>query len=616
MTGTQVGRYQIQERIGKGGMGVVYKAFDPKLARTIALKFLLYDQYENKDAHQRFIQEAKTISALDHPNICTIHDIGESDEGNMYIAMAYYEGETLKARINRGPLPVDEAIELTLQIAKGLREAHKKGVVHRDVKPANIFVTGQQLIKVLDFGLAKVRDIDLTKDEFTMGTATYMSPEQARGLDVDHRTDIWSLGVILYEMLAGRRPFKANFWEALVYMILHEEADPLSKHAKGANTELENIVAKALSKRLDERYRNMDEFIEALHALKGTPVNHVTIKTSAAHRHAVGRNDDLAQLNERALQVVSGAGMIVGIAGDAGMGKTVLIETFLDGIEVGGMPITVAKGQCSERLAGSEAYLPLFDVMEHLLAKDGDGSVNSIMRKMAPWWYVHVAALSPDDPDNQGILEMAQRTSQEQIKRELTSFLKAVSDNRLVVVVIEDLHWADVSSVDMIAYLGARFDAMNLLILTTYRPVEMQLNKHPFLQIKSELTAKKRCHEIELEYLDKTAIDEYLSLEYPGHTFPEGLASLVHQQTEGSPLFMADLIKDLEQRKILKEVDGKWTMMQDIDELQVELPNSAKAMIELKIDQLDAKSRQLMAVASVQGFEFDSVVVAECIRMV
>ena len=270
MIGELAGRYQILDQIGKGGMGVVYKAHDPRLDRIIALKFLLYDHKENQEAHERFIYEARAASSLDHPNICTVYDIGESSQGHTFIAMAYYEGETLKARMKRGSLSIKESLDIAIQIAEGLNQAHEKGIVHRDIKPANIFVTETGLVKILDFGIAKVLNVELTRSGATVGTAAYMSPEQAKGTSVDHRADIWSIGAVLYEMLAGQRPFKAAFWEALLYSILHEEIEPLGRVREDISEDLSTIVEKALTKDLDKRYQSLDDFLQDLHTVRGS----------------------------------------------------------------------------------------------------------------------------------------------------------------------------------------------------------------------------------------------------------------------------------------------------------------------------------------------------------
>ena len=268
MVGRTVSHYKILSKLGEGGMGVVYKAEDLKLHRFVALKFLpphLGADHEK----QRFVHEAEAASALDHPNICTIHEIDETPDGQMFIVMSCYQGESLAAKIERGPLKLDEATEIVTQVASGLSKAHEKGIVHRDIKPGNIFLTSDGLAKIVDFGLAKLAtQTKLTKTGTTVGTVMYMSPEQARGGETDHRSDIWSLGVVLYEMISGRPPFGGEHETALVYSIMNEEPEPLTALRTGVPMELERIVGKCMAKKPDERYQHPDELAVDLKKLR------------------------------------------------------------------------------------------------------------------------------------------------------------------------------------------------------------------------------------------------------------------------------------------------------------------------------------------------------------
>ena len=243
---------------------MVFKAEDTKLRRTVALKFLPKEFTADPEAKERFVQEAQAAAALDHSNICTVHEIDEAD-GKTFIAMGYIEGESLKEKIAGGPLKVDEALDIAIQVAQGLQEAHKKGIVHRDIKPANIMLTEIGQVKIMDFGLAKLSwGIDLTKTATIMGTVAYMSPEQARGETVDRRTDIWSLGAMLYEMVTSEKPFKTHHEQAALYGVLHEEPQHMSVLREGLPKELNQVVKKALTKDPSKRYQNADEIIADL----------------------------------------------------------------------------------------------------------------------------------------------------------------------------------------------------------------------------------------------------------------------------------------------------------------------------------------------------------------
>lgn len=267
MIGKTISHYKIIDKIGEGGMGVVYKAQDIKLDRTVALKFLPAHALSNEEDKERFIREAKAAASLNHHNIAHIYEIDETSEPGggkqMFIAMEFVEGKNLDQILHDkggAPLPIKTAINYTIQIADGLQVAHEKGIVHRDIKTANIMVNDKDQVKIMDFGLAKVSGATkVTRLGTTMGTAAYMSPEQASGEKVDHRTDIWSLGVVMYEMICGQLPFKNDYEQALLYSIMNEDPEPLTAKRTGIPISLDGIIAKALAKDPGMRYQHVDE---------------------------------------------------------------------------------------------------------------------------------------------------------------------------------------------------------------------------------------------------------------------------------------------------------------------------------------------------------------------
>src|SRR5690242_2443344 len=281
--GTKLGRYEIRAKIGEGGMGEVYLAHDTRLDRKVAIKILPPDVASDPGRMHRFVQEAKTASGLNHPNIITIYEIDESDSGH-FIAMEFVEGETLRERMQARTLKLSEAVKIATQTASALAAAHDAGIVHRDIKPDNIMVRRDGIVKVLDFGLAKL--VERLPSEFVdreaptsirlksepgsvIGTAVYMSPEQARGVSVDSRTDIFSLGVVIYEMVARCLPFKgADTIEILAAILSDKEPLPIARYEPEAPAELERIVEKTLAKERDERYQSAKELVIDLRYLK------------------------------------------------------------------------------------------------------------------------------------------------------------------------------------------------------------------------------------------------------------------------------------------------------------------------------------------------------------
>jgi len=253
------GKFKILECLGQGGMGVVYKAEDTKLRRLVALKFLPSQLSGNPEFRERLLTEARAAAALSHPNICTVHEIHDQGDRS-FLEMEYVEGQTLSDRVKEGALEPNEAVAITIQVAEALEEAHRGGVVHRDIKSPNVMVTAKGQAKVMDFGLARVRGETLhTKPGTLLGTVAYMSPEQARGEPVDARTDVWSLGVVFYEMLGGRRPFRGDSEVSVLYAILNEEPTPLKEVRPGLPPDLYRIVDRALRKDVGKRYGSAAE---------------------------------------------------------------------------------------------------------------------------------------------------------------------------------------------------------------------------------------------------------------------------------------------------------------------------------------------------------------------
>jgi eukaryotic-like serine/threonine-protein kinase len=299
--GKTISHYRILEKLGEGGMGIVYKAEDTKLKRVVALKFLPSELTRDAEAKARFIREAQAAAALNHPNICTIFEVGEH-EGQSFIAMELVEGQSLKERIDRGPLPIDDAVSLAVQVGEGLGEAHEREIVHRDIKPGNIVLTAKGQAKILDFGLARLGgDAKLTKTDTTLGTVAYMSPEQTSGKEVDRRTDIWSLGVVLYEMIAGQRPFAGEYEAAVVHSILNDAPEPITARRSNVPMELDRIVAKALAKNPSERYPHVEDMLVDLRALRSA---------TQAHRPPRGAK----RLGAKSRAAIAGGAAVIAIA--------------------------------------------------------------------------------------------------------------------------------------------------------------------------------------------------------------------------------------------------------------------------------------------------------------
>jgi serine/threonine protein kinase/tetratricopeptide (TPR) repeat protein len=304
MIGKTISHYKILEEIGAGGMGEVYLAEDTKLKREVALKFLPREYTKDKQVKERFEREAQAAAALNHPNIVTIYEINEHED-QTYIAMEYVEGSTLKDKIASRPLPLADVLEFTKQICDGLQKAHQAGIVHRDIKPQNIIINKDGQVKILDFGLAKLKGVSqLTKESSTLGTIHYLSPEQALGKDVDHRTDIWSLGVVLYEMLTGKLPFKGDYEQAVLYSILNENIKPISDLRSNTDPILESIINQCLDKDPKARYQNVSDLLTELQYIRQSQLD-ITLSSKNSNKARI-----FSRLNSR-FSRITGIALII-----------------------------------------------------------------------------------------------------------------------------------------------------------------------------------------------------------------------------------------------------------------------------------------------------------------
>ena len=614
MIGKTIGSYEVVGELGGGGMGVVYRARDTVLGRQVALKFLRAQQNDG-DALGRFFHEARAASALNHPNIITIFEIGESD-GSSYIVMELVDGHTVRA-LAQAELPLEHALRIGAQTARALAVAHAAGIVHRDIKPENIMVRPDGYVKVLDFGVATAivaGETDATatvhtNPGFVMGSLRYMSPEQGRGEALTGASDIFSLGLVLYELMTRTHPFLSPTPMGTLHSILHDSPTPPSRLNPAIPTPVESLMLSMLEK----DWRRRPTAAEIVSALEQTDafVRAVVAESAWEVSHTVGRETEGQAIGRSYAAAAAGHGSLLCVTGEAGLGKTTLVEGFLSGLQ----DTVIARGRCSERLAGAEAYLPVFEALSSLLRTRGGESAARIMKTAAPTWFVQVASITDEaSPTGQMLSETKSAISQERMKREIVSLFEDLSRTRPAVLFLEDLHWADVSTIDLLNYLGTKCGELRLLIIVTYRPSELIAGKHPFRQVKMELEGRHLATEICLETLGRKPFEEYLNLEFPGQRFPADFIEMIYSRTEGHPLFMADLLRDLRNRGVVKGENGDWTLAQTVLHIERELPASIRSMIERKIEHISDADRHLLGVAAVEGPEFDSAVLAEILE--
>jgi predicted ATPase/tRNA A-37 threonylcarbamoyl transferase component Bud32 len=614
-SGKQFGPYEILGVLGTGGMAEIYRARDTRLGRQVALKLLSDRLTQDADAVSRFITESHAASALNHPNIVTIYEAGEI-EGHHCIVMELVEGRTLRALLTDRQLPLGALPDIAGQIARALAAAHAAGIVHRDIKPENVMVRDDGYVKVVDFGIARLlptveatSTVSVTGSGIFVGTPRYMSPEQVRGESLTSASDIFSFGVVLYEWAAERHPFAGDSTIEMLQAITAASPLPASMFNAEIPVAFDAMLLEMLQKDPARRPRAVEVVELMQRGLAHGP--HARGVGRRVERTRVGRQRERKELLAAVDHVATGGGLLVSVSGEPGMGKTTIVESVLRELEADGhTPWFIARGRCSERLAGAEAYLPLLEALHSLLEGDGRESVARVLKTLAPAWHLQLDVASNATAAD---LQDMKAGSQERLKRQLLSVVEELSRLRPVVLFIDDLHWADAPTVDLIAYIAAHFDRLRLLVIATYRGTELALAAHPFRGVSRELQGRNLSREIALEFLTRDDIAEYLALEFPNHRFPDDLPGLVHEKTEGNPLFMVDLVRDLRDRGLIAADGDAWVLAQPVLHVARTLPASIRSLIQRKLDSLEEDDRRLLTAASVQGVQFDAAIVAQAL---
>ena len=527
-----------------------------------------------------------------------VHDFGDFD-GRPYIVTEFVEGQTLRERIDAAPIAVRDAVGITTQVASALAAAHSRGIVHRDIKPENVMLRPDGYVKVLDFGLARQVVVEEsattsgmergTQPGTLVGTLRYMSPEQSRAQPAHEPSDVFSLGLVLFEMITGRHPFHADSSIGVLHGIQFSTAA-----ASGAGADLDEVLIAMLQK--DPALRPTAADVVA--RLTGFATRPPAVSYVSRQRTSVGRERERAHLRTAFETADRGLGQFIAVAGEPGIGKSTLVGDFLNEIAT---PAWVGRGRCSERLAGAEAHLPFLEALDSLLKRDP--GVAALMKLSAPGWYVQIAPVSAEESSAARLLADTRSGSAERLMRELVALLHELARSRPVVLFLDDVQWADVSTIDLLGYLAPKLAQLRVLLLITYRPTDLTVSRHPFLRLKADLIAHGALREVAVAFLTQEDVAQYVSSQLP--QAPDDLTGLIYKKTEGSPLFMVDLVRYLRERG----VPAGWAV-----EIERNIPESLRGMIERKLDGLDDSERQLLRVAAIQGFEFDSAIVAQVLE--
>jgi hypothetical protein len=623
--GDPLGRYRIDSRLGLGGMGVVYRAQDPTLMRPLALKVL--HRTADADAARRLLHEARSASALNHPNICTVYEVGEQN-GLSFIAMEYVDGGTLSARIEGGSLPVHDVIQYGIDIADALDHAHARGVVHRDLKSANVMLSSSGRLKIVDFGLARRTDAP-EADAPTLhtyhttgvavGTPYAMAPEQIRGDPATVRTDVWALGVLLYECLSGRRPFDGATVAELFASILRDP--PPALPFSSAAAPLHEVIATCLAKDPELRYASAGEvrlalqeigpgsYASATASVPGSSVPVAAMATPlqpppllarpAGETRFVGRDAERGQLADAWARASAGRRQLVLIGGEPGIGKTRLSLEFSRGCA--DQQATVLSGRCDEEalvpyqpfveaLSWYARACPEEDLRRVLSAAGGGGELGHFV----PDFLTRVPNLPPPTPMN----AQGQRF---RLFETVNALLAAASQSFPVLLFVDDLHWADKPTLSLLRHLVRGSDPAALCILATYRESEVGAG-HPLAELLADLRREQGVTRVSVSGLDGQSVSLLVD------TLADRSASptLVRQLTEstgGNPFFVAEMLRHLgETGALARHQDGT---ARSAAAASVGLPEGVREVIVRRVTRLGEECARVLTLASVLGREFD-----------
>ncbi len=626
MIGKTIANYRILEKIGVGGMGVVYKAEDVKLNRTVALKVPPLSVMQDKDKKTRFLREAQTCAALDHPNITRIYGVDEF-QGQDFICMEFVDGKTLTNTLREGPLYIKDVVEIAIQVCSALSQAHQKKIIHRDIKPENIMTTVEGTVKVMDFGIAKFMDtVTLTREGEILGTVAYMSPQQAVGDEIDFRSDIFSLGSVLYELITGKLPFTGEQPIAIVYSLLNEEPLRISELRENVPIELEQIIFKALRKDPKERYQNISEMQKDIESFrdffegkneKGVleliATENVFLKPREELRSdLVGRKDEFEFLKERLTRMLLKQGNTVFVAGEAGIGKTRIVQDLAHFAQ--GKKVRYLLGRCILG-EGSLPYQPFIEIISKYLQlkeikreKDLETFVSERLPLLSSRMTILKVFLNISQVDESVLIR------KEQLWDAITRLVENISQERPLLIHLDDIHWADEQTLQLLYYLARNSVNSRILIVCTYRPEDIleAEPEHPLVSVRREMGREGLYQEIELQRLKRNDIKQMVESVFPGFDFNHNLMSMLHQETEGNPFFVLEILKLLKTEGIVEPENGKWALRKEIEEISI--PNKVYDVVVRRVSKLDQKEKEILEVAAVDGEVFQSNSISNCLN--
>jgi eukaryotic-like serine/threonine-protein kinase len=602
------GRYQVKKFLGEGGKKKVYLAYDTLLDRDVAFALIKTEKLDDA-SRMRISREAKAMGKLgDHPNIVTIHDMGEH-EGQPYIVLPVMSGGDIEGLIEKAPehrLPIEQAIKIIREVCKGLEHAHAKGIIHRDIKPGNVWLSGDGTAKVGDFGLALAVDVSrLTGEGMMVGTYYYMPPEQALGGEITPRADLYSVGAMLYEMVTGRPPFMGEDTVAIIGQ--HINTPPVSPnwHRPDLPPPLAALIMRLLEKDPQKRPATAKEVLGVIEAIEAGKAGELSAEASRVlaenplyRRVFVGREPELRQLQSAFDGAASGQGSVLMVVGEPGIGKTAVTEQLGNYVSLRNGRVLV--GHCYEEGSLSLPYLAFVEVLRsYAQARDV-----SHLKKELGTGARSVARIVSEVRERLKIEPGPQVNPEEeryQLMQGVTEFLGSAATTQPLLIVLEDLHSADKGTLEMLEHVGRNLGDKRLLIVGTYRDVEVD-RTHPLSAALAELRRLPGFARLLLKGLNADEVRRLLS-SIAGQEVPWSLAEVVHRQTEGNPLFVQEVVRYLVEEGVISR-EGRLLRTSSETPVEMRIPDGLRDVIGKRLSRLSESCNRILSVAAVIGRDF------------
>ena len=602
---TLLDRYRLEKELGRGGMGTVYRALDLVLKRDVAVK-LLSASGLGTEGKARMLREAQSAAALNHPNIITVHDTGDADLRRAggrtpFVIMELVQGQNLH---EKPPDNLADTLAIARQLCAALDHAHSRGIIHRDLKPENVLLTEDGKAKLVDFGLARSASSRLTTEGTIVGTLSYMAPELALGQDFDGRADLYSLGVMLYELTTGQLPFTADDPVSIITQHLYAPVVPPRAHTPEIPPSLDTLIVSLMAKAPENRPATAADVLRALEALdleaEGfTPAEELSLLDRIVRGRLVGRESELAEARALWNWAALGEGQMLLISGEPGIGKTRLIRELATQVEMtGGLPLT---GHCYPE--GGAPYAPFGQIVRRAMQNAGSqGAFQAVemppyvlpdLLKLAPDLQSHYSEVAPNPP-------LEPEAEQLRLFENMVAFAKALSDRRPLLVVLEDAHWADSGTLALLRHLARRLRRQPVMIVATYR--EEELDKAlPFNQMLVDLNRERLVARIKLTRFSRQETEAMLAALF-AEEISTGLLDGIYRETEGNPFFIEEVCKSLVESGQLVHEDGAWRRP---DMADMTIPQSVRVAIQSRVSKFPEPYQEIFNLAAILGREFD-----------